>query len=83
MKVEWNTVLSVDYLSSINCWATLDDLQKVLPFPADKFTQVLLNAHNHIFWPIFLSATFYDLKVTFGYIGESPENFMSKYTQEV
>ena len=21
--------------------------------------------------------------VTFGYIGESPENFMSKYTQEV
>ena len=23
------------------------------------------------------------LKVTFGYIGESPENFMSKYTQEV
>ena len=25
----------------------------------------------------------YDLKVTFGYIGESPENFMSKYTQEV
>ena len=29
----------------------------------------------------FLSTTFYDLKVTFGYIGESPENFMSKYTQ--
>ena len=27
----------------------------------------------------FLSTTFYDLKVTFGYIGESPENFMSKY----
>ena len=27
--------------------------------------------------------TFYDLKVTFGYIGESAENFMSKYTQEV
>ena len=31
----------------------------------------------------FLSTTLYDLKVTFGYIGESPENFMSKYTQEV
>ena len=31
----------------------------------------------------FLSTTFYGLKVTFGYIGESPENFMSKYTQEV
>ena len=36
----------------------------------------LLKAHNHLFWPIFLSTTFYDLKVTFGYIGESPENFM-------
>ena len=31
----------------------------------------------------FLSTTFYDFKVTFGYIGESPEKFMSKYTQEV
>ena len=29
----------------------------------------------------FLSTTFHDLKVIFGYIGESPENFMSKYTQ--
>ena len=31
----------------------------------------------------FLCTTFYNLKVTCGYIGESPENFMSKYTQEV
>ena len=31
----------------------------------------------------FLSTTFYDLKVTFGYIGEIPENIMSKYTQGV
>ena len=38
-------------------------------------------ARNHLFWPI-LSTTFYDLKVTFG-IGESAENFMSKYMQEV
>ena len=30
-----------------------------------------------------LSTHFYDLKVAFGYIGESPENFMSKYAQEV
>ena len=32
---------------------------------------------------IFLSTTFYDSKVIFGYIREGPENFMSKYTQEV
>ena len=31
MKIEWNTLLSVEYLESINCWATLDDLQKVIP----------------------------------------------------
>ena len=31
----------------------------------------------------FLSTTFYDLKIIFGYIGENSENFMSKYTQEV
>ena len=35
------------------------------------------------FLAIFLSTTFYDLKVIFGYIGESPENFMSIYTHEV
>ena len=32
---------------------------------------------------IFLSTPFYDLKVTFRYIGESLENLMSKYAQEV
>ena len=26
MKLQWNEVLSVDYLYSINCWATLADL---------------------------------------------------------
>ena len=39
---------------------------------------MFLKAHNHLF-----CTTFYDLKVTFGYIGESPENFISKYTKEV
>ena len=32
MKLLWNEVLSVDYLDTINCWATLADLQKVIPF---------------------------------------------------
>ena len=39
-----------------------------------------MKAHNHLFLAKFLSTTFYDLKVTFGYIGENPENFMPKYT---
>ena len=42
-----------------------------------------LKAHNQPILANFLSTTFYDLKVTLGYIGESHESFMSKYTQEV
>ena len=44
MRSEWNVVLSVEYLCKINCWASLDDLQLVIPFHGDKFTQILLNA---------------------------------------
>ena len=44
MKIEWNTLLSVDYLDSINCWATLKDLQKVVPFHSNKYKQIMLNS---------------------------------------
>ena len=44
MRSEWNLLLSVEYLSKINCWATLEDLQKVIPFHGDKFTQILLSS---------------------------------------
>ena len=46
MKSEWSIVLSIEYLSSINCWATLEDLQQVIPFHANKFTQIILNVGN-------------------------------------
>ena len=44
MKLQRNEVLSVDYLNSINCWATLSDLQKVIPFHAKRYKQILLNS---------------------------------------
>ena len=44
MRIEWNEVLSIEYLSSINCWARLEELQNVIPYYADKFTQIILNA---------------------------------------
>lgn len=44
MRGQWNLLLSVEYLSTINCWATLEELQKVIPFHGDKFSQILLNA---------------------------------------
>ena len=43
MKAEWTTVLSIEYLTKLNCWATLDELQQVIPYHADRFTQILLN----------------------------------------
>ena len=41
MILQWNEVLSVDYLNSINCWATLVDLQKVIPFHANRYKQII------------------------------------------
>ena len=35
MKSNWREVLSVDYLNSTNCWANLEELQKVIPHHSD------------------------------------------------
>ena len=58
-------------------------LRTTKTFIAFIISYTTLKAYNQLFRPIFLSTTFYDLKVKFGHMGESPENFMSKYTQEV
>ena len=47
MKAEWNTLLSVDYLNSVNCCATLEDKQKVIPYNSDRYKQIILNARCH------------------------------------
>ena len=44
MKLPWNEVLSVDYLNSINFCATLADMQKVIPFHANRYKQIILNS---------------------------------------
>ena len=31
-------------MSSIDCWATLEELQQVIPFHANKFSQIILNS---------------------------------------
>ena len=43
MLSKWNVFLGVDYLSSINCWAKLKDLGKVIPYHGDKFDQIIIN----------------------------------------
>ena len=36
MKLYWKEVLSMDHLKSINYWATLADLQKVIPYKQEQ-----------------------------------------------
>ena len=43
MKAEWAVLLSIDYLSSIKCWATLEELQNVIPCHSNRFAQIMLN----------------------------------------
>ena len=46
MKSNWREVLSVDYRNSINCWAKLEELQKVIPHHSEKYKQIILNASS-------------------------------------
>ena len=46
MKSDWREVLSVDYLNSINCWAKLEELQKVIPYQSEKYKRIILNASS-------------------------------------
>jgi len=48
-KIEWRNVLSTDFLNSINCWATLEDLQKVIPYHSNRYKQIILNCTNNSF----------------------------------
>ena len=49
MRVEWNTLLSVETLESKKCWASLADLQRVLPFHENRYKQVvnLVKCNSH------------------------------------
>lgn len=44
MRSEWNVLLSVDYLTQNGWWATLEEMQQVIPYHGDRFAQILLNA---------------------------------------
>ena len=46
MKSDWREVLSVGYLNSINCWAKLEELQKVIPYHSEKYKQIISSASS-------------------------------------
>ena len=41
MRVEWNSLLSIEHFESINCWASLTELQKVIPYHKEKYKQII------------------------------------------
>ena len=43
-KAQWNVLFSVDYLSHIGCLASLEEMQQVIPYHGDRFSQIPLNA---------------------------------------
>ena len=47
MRTEWKHVLSIDYLDSMNCWASLSDLQKVIPFHSDRFHEIIARCEGN------------------------------------
>lgn len=68
MKTSWNELLSIEYLNSINCWATLKDLQLVIPYHCNKYMQIVKNAsstlnnvpaHDLSFCTSFITATLF------------------------
>ena len=43
MCTEWNTTLDFDYSDKLVCWASLDEMQSVLPYHQPRFTQIIYN----------------------------------------
>ena len=46
MRAQWNTTLSIETLEKLNCWATLADLQNVVPFHRNRYLQIVTNAKS-------------------------------------
>ena len=44
MRAEWNTTLDVDYLDKLGCWATLEEIQSVLPYHQPRFMRIIADA---------------------------------------
>ena len=63
MNSDWREVLGVDYLNSINSWAKLEELQKVIPYHSEKYKQIILNASS-----LFTSIAAHDLSFTMSLI---------------
>ena len=46
MRLEWNTLLDVDMLERQRCWASIEDLQTVLPYHLPRFNDIIERARE-------------------------------------
>ena len=44
-KMEWSLDLNLDSLISANCWASLEEMEKVIPYHIDEFKYVVESAN--------------------------------------
>ena len=45
-KLEWNRDLDLDSLIAVNSWATLEEMDQVIPFHLDRFKDIVKNARH-------------------------------------
>lgn len=46
MRASWATLLSVEHFKENGCWATLEEMQQVIPYHGERFAQLVLMANN-------------------------------------
>ena len=44
--LDWSRALDIDNLNERNCWATLSELNKVIPFHSDRYEDILKRAKD-------------------------------------
>ena len=45
MRIEWNSILSVEYLEGSGCWSSLE-MATVIPYHAQRFNTIISNRIN-------------------------------------
>ena len=46
MRIEWNSILSVEYLEGSGCWSSLEEMATVIPYHAQRFNTIISNRIN-------------------------------------
>ena len=47
MRIEWRTILNIDNFEAKGCWASVEDLQTVVPYHQGRFSQIICSLADH------------------------------------